>query len=112
MIEYWHNPRCSKSRQGLALLQENGAEVEIVEYLKNPPAIVRIKEIAKLLGVSPRDMMRTNEAIYKELGLAEAGDKELFEAMHQHSNLIERPIAIHGQRAAIGRPPENLLSIL
>jgi arsenate reductase (glutaredoxin) len=112
MIEYWHNPRCSKSRQGLALLQEKGAEIEIVEYLKNPPAIARIKEVAILLGVSPRDMIRANEDIYKELGLAQTSDEQLFEAMHQHSSLIERPIAINGKKAAIGRPPENLLAIL
>ncbi len=112
MIEYWHNPRCSKSRQGLALLQEKGAEVEVIEYLKTPPAIARLKEVARLLGVAPREMMRTKEAAYKELGLADAGDEELFEAMHRQASLIERPIAINDSKAAIGRPPENLLAIL
>ena len=111
-MQILHNPRCSKSRETLKLLQENGQSPEIVEYLKSPPTQKRLKEIAVLLGVGPREMMRTKEAVYKELGLAEASDAALFKAMAENPVLIERPIVISGHKAVIGRPPENALSLV
>ncbi|HHL42925.1 MAG TPA: arsenate reductase (glutaredoxin) [Hellea balneolensis] len=113
-VKILHNPRCSKSRQTLALLSENGVQPEIIEYLKQAPSADEIKEIAKMLGVkSVREMMRTGEAIYKELNLAAVDDESrLIRAMVENPKLIERPIVINGTKAAIGRPPESVLSIL
>ncbi|MCI5044521.1 MAG: arsenate reductase (glutaredoxin) [Aquisalinus sp.] len=111
-MEFWHNPRCSKSRQTLALLQEKAVDVQVVEYLKSPPTQKRLREVAKKMGVSPRDMMRKNEALYKELNLVEASDTLLIKAMAEHPILIERPIVIDEDRAIIGRPPENVLQLL
>ncbi len=110
----YHNPRCSKSRQTLALLRERGIEPEIVEYLKHPPSAAELDRLLRRLGLEPRQLMRRNEAPYKELGLAREGlDRaELIAAMVQAPILIERPIAVSGRRAAIGRPPENVLSML
>ena len=111
-MEIWHNPRCSKSRQTLALLQEKAVDVEVLEYLKSPPTQKRLLEVVKKMGVSPRDMMRKNEALYKELNLVEASDTLLIKAMAEHPILIERPIVIDKDRAIIGRPPENVLQLL
>ena len=111
-MEIWHNPRCSKSRQALALLEGAGADVTIIDYLKAAPTQKRLKEVAAMLGVAPRAMMRRGEAVFKELGLAEASDAALFRAMSQHPILIERPIVIAGERAVIGRPPENVEALL
>ena len=111
-VEIWHNPRCSKSRQTLALLEENGVTPGIVEYLKTGPTQERLKQVIKLLGVSPRDIMRKGEAPYKELGLAGASDAALIKAMADHPILIERPIVIKGNKAVVGRPPENVLTLL
>lgn len=107
-----HNPRCSKSRQTLALLEENGVQPEIVEYLKTPPSTDQINSILSTLGLSPRQLMRTKEAEYSELGLADANDEQLVEAMVANPKLIERPIVINGDKVAIGRPPENVLAII
>lgn len=111
-IEFWHNPRCSKSRQALALLQDAGAEVTVIEYLKTPPTQKRLKEVIALLGVAPRAMMRTKEKLYRELELDEVSDPALVTAMAENPILIERPIAIKGRKAAIGRPPETVLVLL
>lgn len=113
-VVIFHNPRCSKSRQTLQLLQENGVEPEVVEYLKTPPTKTRLKQILKILGLKPRDLMRRNEAEYKELGLADESltQEQLIDAMLVTPKLIERPIVINGDKAAIGRPPENVLEIL
>lgn len=111
-VEIWHNPRCSKSRETLALLREKGVEPAIVEYLKKPPTQKRLKEVAAMLGVEPRAMMRTKEAVYRELELAEVSDATLFKAMAENPVLIERPIVIRGGKAAIGRPPESVLAIV
>ncbi len=111
----YHNPRCSKSRATLALLRERGIEPEIVEYLKTPPPPERLEAILAKLGLEdPRGLMRTKEKIYRELGLDDpALDREtLIQAMAEHPALIERPIVIVGDRAAIGRPPEKVLEIL
>ncbi len=113
-VTIYHNPRCSKSRQTLNLLQEKGIEPETVEYLKNPPSRDQLKKILSLLGMSPRDLMRKKESEYKTLGLdnQNLSDDDLIEAMVNHPKLIERPIVIvDDQRAAIGRPPEKVLDL-
>ena len=113
-IVIYHNPRCSKSRQTLALLEANDVAPKIVQYLDTPPSKSNLKSIAKMLGIeSARDMMRRGEAVYKELGLAdEQDDDALLEAMSANPILIERPIVVNGEKAAIGRPPESVLEIL
>ncbi len=109
----YHNPRCSKSRQTLALLQENGHNPQIITYLDNTPTADEISAILKMLGMtSARELMRTGESIYKELGLKHVDDeKKLIAAMVENPKLIERPIVIKGGRAAIGRPPESVLDL-
>jgi len=114
-VVIYHNPRCTKSRQTLELLREKGIEPRIVEYLKTPPDEQEIGRLLKLLGLSsPRELMRRKEAEYRELGLDDPGldDATLIRAMHEHPRLIERPIVVKGERAAIGRPPEQVLEIL
>ncbi len=113
-VVIYHNPRCSKSRQTLALLQERGVEPEVVEYLKTPPSAAELANILALLEISPRQLMRTKEALYKELQLADESlsEAQLLQAMVEHPKLIERPIVLANGRAAIGRPPENVLAIL
>ncbi|ADC71074.1 arsenate reductase [Thioalkalivibrio sp. K90mix] len=110
----YHNPRCSKSRAALALLREQGVEPEIVEYLKTPPDAATLKSVIEKLGIRPRDLLRTGEAEYRELGLkdAEMDDEALIQTMIQHPKLIERPILVAGGQARIGRPPEQVLEIL
>lgn len=110
----YHNPRCSKSRQTLELLRERGVEPEIVEYLKTPPTAAELDRILKLLGREPRDLMRTGESEYRELGLddPDLDRAALIQAMVDHPRLIERPILVTGKRAALGRPPEDVLEIL
>ncbi|GAA6158561.1 arsenate reductase (glutaredoxin) [Ruegeria sp. HU-ET01832] len=113
MIEYWHNPRCSKSRAGLALLEEKGAQIEVRKYLEDAPSTDELRATLALLGVPAIDMMRTGEKQFKELGLTKNSPEEaLIAAMAEHPILIERPLAINGDKAAIGRPPENLLDLL
>lgn len=112
-VSIFHNPRCSKSRQTLALLEGKGIEPEVVEYLTNPPSEAEIEGLLKKLGIGPRDLMRTKEAVYKELGLSDVSDdRRLIRAMAENPILIERPIVVKGERAAIGRPPESVLDIL
>ncbi len=113
-ITFYHNPRCSKSRQALNLLEEKGANLKIVPYLDTPPTLTALKKIASALDVSPRAFMRTNEAIYKQLDLGreELSDSELLKAIIEHPRLLERPIAVSETRAVIGRPPEDILKIL
>jgi arsenate reductase len=109
-----HNPRCSKSRATLALLQENGVEPKVVEYLDYPPTPDGLKDVLAKLGAGPRDIIRKGEKIYKELELSDASlsDTALITAMVEHPILIERPIVIKGDKAAVGRPPESVLEIL
>lgn len=110
-----HNPRCSKSRQTLALLEEQGVAPVIVEYLKHPLDAKELKEIFKKLNLgSVRDMMRAKEAEYKDANLGDSAlsDNALFEAMAHTPKLIERPIVISGEKARIGRPPESVLEIV
>ena len=112
-ITLWHNPRCSKSRNAAALLKEKGVEAEVVKYLDTPPGKEEIKELLKMLGITARELMRTKETIYKELGLKEVDDEEkLMEAMAENPKLIERPIVIKDGKAAIGRPIENIIELL
>lgn len=113
-ITIYHNPRCSKSRQTLALLEEQNVQPQIVEYLSSPPSAETLKHILNLLGIAARDLMRKKEAAYKELDLADEGlsEAELIEAMVSHPILIERPIVLANGKAAIGRPPEQVLAIL
>lgn len=113
-LTLYHNPRCSKSRQTLALLREAGQEPEIVEYLKEPPDAAQIKLLLKKLDMAPRELIRKGEAVYKSQGLADESltRDQLVAAMAEHPILIERPIVVRGRRAVIGRPPENALSLL
>lgn len=113
-IIIYHNPKCSKSRESLQLLRERGHEPKVVEYLKHPPSKAQLKKVLKLLGLKPRDLMRRKEDEYKALGLDDPGltQEQLLDAMVAHPALIERPIVVHGDRAAIGRPPEAVLDIL
>ncbi len=112
-ITIYHNPRCSKSRQTLALLEEQGVTPEIVLYLESPPSRATLKGLIKKLGLSSvREMMRRKEAPYKELSLADASEARLIDAMAENPILIERPIVVNGDKAAIGRPPENVLAVI
>ncbi len=110
----YHNPRCTKSRLTLQLLKDQEIVPVVVEYLKTPPSAEVLKELLKMLGMTPRDLMRKNESVYKEenLGRADLDDKTLIEFMVNHPILIERPIVVHNGKAAIGRPPESVLKIL
>ncbi|UPT76893.1 arsenate reductase (glutaredoxin) [Sulfurovum sp. XGS-02] len=112
-VTIWHNPRCSKSRNAAALLEEKGIEAEVVKYLDTPPSKEELKEVLNMLGISARELMRTKEAIYKELNLKDETDEEkLIEAMVENPKLIERPIVIKDGKAAIGRPIENIIDLL
>ena len=110
----YHNPRCSKSRQTLQLLEEHGVHPEIVKYLETPPDEATLKSLLKMLGLKPRELMRRKEAEYKELGLDDPNLDEdaLIRAMVEHPKLIERPIVVKDGKAALGRPPEQVLEIL
>ena len=113
-LKIYHNPRCSKSRQTLGILEERGLEPIIVEYLKQPPAKQEIKQVLAYLGKGPRDIMRKGEAAYKEqnLGDESLSDDDLIDAMVKTPILIERPIVIADGKAALGRPPESVLDII
>ena len=114
MIEFWHNPRCSKSRQALALLEERGADLQVRRYLEDTPDRDQIVAARKAMGQPPViEMMRSGEKLFRELGLAKTDDADtLLDAMAAHPILIERPVAIAGDRAVIGRPPERVLDLL
>ncbi|MGX9460234.1 arsenate reductase (glutaredoxin) [Shewanella sp. A14] len=109
-----HNPRCSKSRETLALLQANGVNITVVEYLKTPPKTDEIHDILQKLGLTARQLMRTKEDEYKAQNLADTSlsEDQLIAAMVATPKLIERPIVLANNKAAVGRPPENALSIL
>jgi arsenate reductase (glutaredoxin) len=113
-VTIYHNPRCSKSRQTLAMLQDKGVEPRIVEYLSSPPDAATLGDILGKLGMEPRELMRRKEAPYKELGLADEGKSRdaLIQAMVDNPILIERPIVLNDGKAALGRPPEQVLEIL
>ena len=113
-VTIYHNPRCSKSRQTLQLLQDRKADISIVEYLKTPPSAQILREILDALHMQPRDLMRKNESPYKleNLGKPELTDDELIAKMIEHPILIERPIVRTNDRTVIGRPPERVLEII
>ncbi|PHS33305.1 MAG: arsenate reductase (glutaredoxin) [Sulfurovum sp.] len=112
-VTIWHNPRCSKSRNAVTLLEEQGIDAEVVKYLDTPPSKEELVEMLRMLGITARELMRTKEAIYKELGLKEVNDEDaLIEAMVENPKLIERPIVIKDGKAAIGRPIENIIELL
>ena len=113
-VTIYHNPRCSKSRQTLALLEERGIALEIVEYLKTPPSAEELKRILEKLGLGPRDILRDGEAPYAVLGVggAKLDDEALIALMAKNPILIERPIVVNGNKAVLGRPPETVLKIL
>ena len=113
-IRIYHNPRCSKSRQSLALLNESGQNPEIVEYLKTPPSREQLSEILSLLGMEPMDLIRKNEKEFKEAGLDNPDlDRDtVIDIMVAYPKLIERPIVVNGNMAVIGRPPERVLEVI
>jgi arsenate reductase len=111
-VTIYHNPRCSKSRQTLALLEEQGIEPRVVLYLEQPPSVDELRNLLAQLGIGPRDLARTKESIYAELDLASASDDDLITAMTTHPVLIERPIVQANGKAALGRPPEDVIAIL
>jgi arsenate reductase (glutaredoxin) len=113
MITIYHNPRCSKSRQGVAILEESGKDFKVIKYLDTPLSAKKLSEIISLLQIPPIDLVRKNEAIWKELYKGKnLTPAETIEAMVSHPKLIERPIVINGRKAVLGRPPERILDIL
>jgi len=112
-IVIWHNPRCSKSREALKLLEAEGIEPKVVKYLEETPSEEEIRAVLKMLGIGARDLMRTKEAIYRELGLKEVEDEDaLIRAMAEHPKLIERPVVIKDGKAVLGRPPEKVVELV
>ena len=113
-VKILHNPRCSKSRATLALLEERGIQPEIQLYLEQPPDADELRIILELLGRSPRELMRRGESEYRELGLDDEtlAESALIDAMVAHPRLIERPVVLANGKAAVGRPPESVLDIL
>lgn len=114
VVRIYHNPNCSKCRLSLQLLEDNGINPDVNQYLDQPPSIAELTEILDLLSLEPRELMRQHEAPYKELNLdnASLSREELIQAMVENPILIERPIVINGNKATIGRPPEKILDIL
>ncbi len=112
-ITLWHNPRCSTSRKALKMLEEAGAEVTIRKYLEDAPSEEEIRAVLGMLGVEPIGIVRTKEKLFRELGLKRDAEGEaLIRAMAAHPRLIERPIAIRGGDARLGRPPEQVLELV
>ena len=113
-VTIYHNPRCSKSRTTLALLQDKGVETEVVEYLKTPPDAATLESLLGKLGLTARDVMRKGEDVYKQLNLADTSltEADLIKAMAENPILIERPIVVKGEKAVLGRPPENVLKLI
>lgn len=112
-VVIWHNPRCSKSRQALALLQERGIEPTVRRYLEDPPSRDELKAVLKELGADhPRALVRTKEPLYKELGVAELDAEGVIDAMAENPRLIERPVVITKKGARLGRPTEAILEVL
>ena len=113
MIKIYHNPRCSKSRQGLEILEKHNQEIEVVKYLENVPTQAELQKLIKLLGIKPIELVRKNEAVWKEkFKSKDLNDNELVKAMMENPKLIERPIIVNGNKAVLGRPPEKILEII
>ncbi len=113
-LKIYHNPRCSKSRQTLALIEDSGQDCEVIKYLETPPSEAELSQLLALLGISARQLLRKGEAEYKELNLADESLDEaaLIKAMSEHPKLIERPIVSRDGEAVLGRPPENVKALL
>jgi arsenate reductase len=112
-VTLYHNPRCSKSRETLALLESKGISAQIVLYLEDPPTEAQVEELIDLLGIEPHDLLRTGEPAYRALGLSKgASRREVARAIAREPILLERPIVVAGGKARIGRPPERVLEIL
>jgi arsenate reductase len=113
-VVIYHNPRCSKSRQTLKLLEDNDIQPEVRLYLEKPPSAAELKKLLKALDLSARDLLRKGEAEYKELGLADTNlsEAKLIAAMVEHPRLIERPVVVRNGKAVLGRPPENVLTLM
>ena len=113
-ITIYHNPRCSKSRQTLSLLEDKGVEIDVIDYLKTPPDAATLKTLIKKLGITAKDLLRKGEDEYKKAGLdkEDVTEDEIIDAMVKYPKLIERPIVVNKGKAALGRPPENVLTIL
>ena len=114
LMKIYHNPRCSKSRQTLEILQNNGHEPEIIKYLETPPTRQELKNILSLLNLQPRELLRNNESEYKQNNMdnTSLSADELVTLMIKFPKVIERPIVLHNNKAVIGRPPESVLAIL
>ncbi|MBX0331824.1 arsenate reductase (glutaredoxin) [Pontibacter sp. HSC-14F20] len=113
MVTIYHNNRCSKSRQTLELLREKGVELQVVEYLKDTPSAQELQAVLQKLGLKPEELLRKGEQVYKENFAGKSyTDEEWLQIMVEHPVLIERPIVVKGDKAAIGRPPEKVLDIL
>ena len=113
-MQIYHNPRCSKSRQALALLHEAGCEVEVIEYLNTPPTPDELADVISKLGITSEQLVRKKEAMFRELGLHEQTltEEQWLRLLCENPRLIERPIVIKGQQAIIGRPPELIQTLL
>lgn len=114
-VTIYYNPRCSKSRQTLELLEQQGIEPEVIEYMKDPPDIERLKQIVSMLGLPVRDLLRRTEQVFKDAGMddADLSDDDIYEAISECPTLLQRPIVVVDNcKAALGRPPENVLEIL
>lgn len=112
-MKIYHNPRCSKSRQGLAILQDANQNPEIINYIKNPISFEELSDLLGKLNIPAIDLVRKNEAIWKEeFKNKELSESEVIQAMVTHPKLIERPIVVQGDKAVIGRPPENIKSLI
>jgi len=113
-VRIYHNPRCSKSRRTLELIRDQNVEPEIIDYLKTPLDAETLKDLLRRLGLKPRELLRTKETVYKEVGLDDSAlsDDDVIAAMIVNPILIERPIVVNGEKAVLGRPPENVLGIL
>ncbi|MBV7268041.1 arsenate reductase (glutaredoxin) [Winogradskyella luteola] len=113
MIRIYHNPRCRKSREGLAILEASGKEFEIIKYLDDQLTAEQLREVLSKLNIKPIDLVRKNEAIWKSDYKGKTlSDKQIIDAMVAHPKLIERPIVINKKKAVVGRPPESILNII
>ncbi|HEA29934.1 MAG TPA: arsenate reductase (glutaredoxin) [Leeuwenhoekiella sp.] len=113
MLKIYHNPRCAKSREGLAILEASDKEFEVVKYLENPPSYIQLSAIIGKLGIDAIDLVRKNEKIWKENYKGTVmNDEAIIQAMVEHPKLIERPIVIHDNEAVVGRPPERIKTML
>ncbi|HXJ97646.1 MAG TPA: arsenate reductase (glutaredoxin) [Gelidibacter sp.] len=113
MISIYHNPRCSKSREGLAILESQNKDYQVIKYMDDILSVEKLKEIIQILKIKPIELVRTNELIWKQnYKNSELSDDQIIDAMISHPNLIERPIVIHGNKGVIGRPPQKILDIL